>query len=242
MKVLILNGSPRGARSVTARLLGSMAAGLESGGAEVYQYQICAMRIAPCTGCLSCMHLKPGICAIKDDMDEIYPYLRTSDLLVVGTPVYVDSMTAQMKAVMDRSVSSLQPFLVRDGAGRIRHPFNWRMPGKFMLVSTSGFPEKETFSPLIATFRAGAANFGAEPIGEICIPGSIALQIEPARLEGHLALLERIGRGLAETGRVDPDLLSKVNTPPVGVEEYLRIASSYESWCREKLGQVTSGP
>jgi hypothetical protein len=169
-------------------------------------------------------------------MEEIYGALKTSDILVIGTPVYVDSMSSQMKAVIDRSVACLQPFLVRDKTGRIRHPFNWRMPGRFLLVSTSGFPETATFDPLIATFRAGAANFGAEPIGEVCIPGSIALQIQPDLLAGHLRLIEEMGQGLALEGRIDGESLKKINIPPVQVGEYLEIAASYESWCRERLG------
>jgi multimeric flavodoxin WrbA len=237
MKVLILNGSPRGQKSVTARLLESIAAGLSSGGAVVHEYEVCGMRISPCIGCLSCMHKRPGECALKDDMEEIYPHLKTAGLLIVGTPVYVDSMTSQVKAVIDRSVAGMQPYLRRDRAGRVRHPYTWRMPARFMLVSTSGFPEPETFDPLIATFRAQAANFDAEPIGEVCIPGSIALQMEPERLDPHLALIEDLGRNLALTERIDRDMLARINTPPVGVDEYLGIAAAYESWCREHIGQ-----
>jgi multimeric flavodoxin WrbA len=236
MKALILNGSPRGPKSVTGRLLQSLEAGLTSGGADVRRFSVCAMKIAPCSGCLSCMHKTPGECAIKDDMEEIYARLKVSDVLIIGAPVYVDNMSSPMKAVMDRSVACLQPFLVKDKTGRIRHPFNWRMPGRFLLVSTSGFPETVTFDPLVAVFRAGAANFGAEPIGEVLLPGSIALQVQPDILEGHLGLIEEMGKGLAETDRIDDDLLKRINTPPLSVDEYLKIAASYESWCREHVG------
>ncbi|HEY3278029.1 MAG TPA: flavodoxin family protein [Syntrophorhabdaceae bacterium] len=236
MNVLILSGSPRGPKSVTNKLLAALAAGISAGNGQVRQFSVCSMKIASCIGCLACMHKTPGVCAIKDDMEEIYGALKTSDILVIGTPVYVDSMSSQMKAVIDRSVACLQPFLVRDKTGRIRHPFNWRMPGRFLLVSTSGFPETATFDPLIATFRAGAANFGAEPIGEVCIPGSIALQIQPDLLAGHLRLIEEMGQGLALEGRIDGESLKKINIPPVQVGEYLEIAASYESWCRERLG------
>ena len=236
MKALILNGSPRAPnKSVTGRLLDTMAQGLTAAGAAVHQVKVAALNISPCTGCLACMHRTPGQCAIRDDMEEIYPHLKTADLLIIGTPVYVDNMTAQIKAVVDRSVSCLQPFLTKDGAGRIRHPFNWRMPPKFMLIATSGFPEIETFNPLIATFRAQAANFGSEPIAEICIPGSIALQLAPEKLDNHLALIAEIGGKLASTGAIDKTLVVKVNNPPVKVDEYLEIAAGYEAWCREKL-------
>jgi multimeric flavodoxin WrbA len=237
MKVLILNGSPRGPKSVTGRLLAGLSKGLSDGGASVHEIQVSSLKIAPCTACLSCMHRKPGECAIKDDMEGVYSLLKSSDLLILGTPVYVDGMSAQLKAVLDRSISCLQPFLARDGNHRIRHPFTWRMPGRFILVSTSGFPEVETFGPLIATFRAQAANFGSTPIGEVCIPGSIALQMEPARLDERLPLLEEIGRILAATGEISHNLLQQINQPLLTVDEYLVVAEQYESWCREQLGK-----
>jgi multimeric flavodoxin WrbA len=80
---------------------------------------------------------------------------KTSDLLILAAPLYVDTMTAQLKTVMDRSIACMQPFLVKDVAGRIRHPFTWRMPSSFLLLSTSGFPEQENFLPLIAPSGAG---------------------------------------------------------------------------------------
>jgi hypothetical protein len=241
MEVLMLNGSPRGPKSVTGALLDSLGEGLTEGGASVVKFRVAAMKISPCSGCLSCMHKKPGECVIRDDMALIYDRARVSDLMVVGTPVYTDTMTAQMKAVMDRFLCSLQPFLIKDESGKVRHPHWWPMPGRYMLVSTSGFPEKETFAPLIATFRAEAVNAGADPIAEVCVPGSIALQMEPAKLERHRAIVREFGRSLALTGKVDPMLLSELNTPPFTTDEFLAYSAKYESWCREKLNIAADG-
>lgn len=144
-------------------------------------------------------------------------------------------MGAQMKTVIDRCICCLEPFLRRDAEGRIRHSYWWRMPARFLLVSTAGFPEKETFDPLIATFRAQAANFGSIPIAEICVPGSIALQVEPAKMVHHLEMLHEFGRLLAKTESVDRQILNLLNSPPLGAEEYLIIAGAFESWCRERL-------
>lgn len=68
MEVLILNGSPRKARSVTGKLLASLSRGLVDGGASVKEFEVANLNIGPCTACLSCMHKKPGECAVKDDM------------------------------------------------------------------------------------------------------------------------------------------------------------------------------
>jgi multimeric flavodoxin WrbA len=171
-------------------------------------------------------------------MDGLYPFLKESDLFVMGTPVYTDNMSAQMKTVMDRSICGMDPFLRLDPANRVRHPYSWAMPSKFLLVSTSGFPEMETFQPLIMTFRAQAANFGCEPIGEICIPGSLALQMAPQLLEPCLDRIQRAGKMLALHEKIEPTLLEEISRPIVTREQYLEISAKYEAWARKSRGQT----
>jgi multimeric flavodoxin WrbA len=238
MKVIALNGSARGKKGVTWRLLDSLLKGLSDGGAAVRDFQINEMNISYCRACLTCMHKTPGQCAQRDDMDQLYPYLRESDLLALGTPVYADSMSAQLKTVMDRSICGMDPFLRLDAANRVRHPFSWTMPSKFLLVSTSGFPEKETFLPLIMTFRANAANFGCQSIGEICIPGSIALQMTPQLLEPCLDKIRQAGKMLALHGEIEPTLLEDINRPVVTVDQYLEISAKYEAWAKKSRGST----
>jgi hypothetical protein len=132
----------------------------------------------------------------------------------------------------------MDPFLRLDSANRVRHPYSWSMPSRFFLVSTSGFPEMESFQSLIMTFRAQAANFGAEPIGEICIPGSIALQMAPQLLEPCLDMIQRAGKMLALHEKVEPTLLDEINKPIVSREKYLEISAKYESWARKSRGQT----
>lgn len=235
MKVLALNGSSRGENGVTHKLLTAVCQGLASAGATVQTLQVGRMEIAPCQACLRCMHQTPGRCRQHDDMDRVYPLLKLADLLILATPVYTDNMTAQLKAVMDRCVCAMQPYLFTDDTGRTRHPMTWPMPADFLLVATCGFPEPETFGPLIATFRAQAANLGSRAAAELCVPGSIAFQVEPSSLGAHLALLHQAGEELADRGGVHPATLARVNRPPLTVDEYRRLAARYEQWCRQRL-------
>jgi hypothetical protein len=139
---------------------------------------------------------------------------------------------------MDRCICGMDPFLRLDLANRVRHPTHWTMPSKFFLVSTSGFPEMESFLPLIMTFRAQAANFGCESIGEICIPGSIALQMAPQLLEPCLDMIRRAGKMLALYEKVEPTLLEEISRPIVTGEQYLELSAKYESWARKSRGQT----
>jgi multimeric flavodoxin WrbA len=238
MKVIALNGRARGKKGVTWRLLDSLLKGLSEGGAAIREFQLKEMDISCCRACLTCMHKTPGQCAQRDDMDQLYPLLRESDLFVMGTPVYTDNMSAQMKTVMDRCICGMDPFLRLDRANRVRHPHRWTMPSKFFLVSTSGFPETETFLPLIMTFRAQAANFGCEPIGEICVPGSLALQMAPQLLEPCLDKIQRAGKMLALHEKVEPPFLEEMSRPIMAREQYLEISAKYEAWARKSRGQT----
>jgi multimeric flavodoxin WrbA len=81
MKVLALNGRARGKKGVTWKLMDALLNGLSEGGAAVREFQFMDMNISSCRACLTCMHKTPGQCAQRDDMDQIYPSLRESDLL-----------------------------------------------------------------------------------------------------------------------------------------------------------------
>lgn len=237
MQVLVINGSARKNKGVTQRLADALSQGLQSGGAQVELVHAADIQAKPCVACLSCMHKTPGRCAQDDGMSQLYPMLQKADLLVLACPVYLDNMPAQLKAVIDRCICCMQPFLTQDRAGRVRHLFTWRMPAQWVLVSTAGFPEPETFEGLITTVRAQATNFGSEVAAEFCVPGSLALQMEPDALQGHLDLLNRAGRALATDHGVPQELSKKINTPPLSLERYLELAARYEAWAKKSLSK-----
>jgi len=97
----------------------------------------------------------------------------------------------------------------------------------------------ESFLPLIMTFRAQAANFGCEPIGEICVPGSLALQMAPELLQPCLDKIRRAGKMLALYEKVEATLLEEISRPIVMGERYLEISAKYEAWARRSRAQPT---
>lgn len=102
MKVLAIQGSPR-KKGNTATLLDHYLQGLESNETkmEIDLIKLAKKDISPCTGCDSCRkHL--GKCAIKDDMQDIYPLLLAADVIVLASPVYWWNITAQAKQFLDR--------------------------------------------------------------------------------------------------------------------------------------------
>jgi multimeric flavodoxin WrbA len=57
--------------------------------------------ISPCVACDQCP-VEGTYCVLKDDMQEIYKALLWADGMVFGTPVYFQTLNAQMKSLMDR--------------------------------------------------------------------------------------------------------------------------------------------
>jgi multimeric flavodoxin WrbA len=99
-KILILKGSPR-ERGNSSTLAGQVAAGAKAAGAEVESIYLHGLDIRPCDACDSCT--QPGtICIIEDDMQTLYPKIRAADAIVLATPVYWFTFSAQLKLCIDR--------------------------------------------------------------------------------------------------------------------------------------------
>ena len=96
MRVLCVSGSPRpeGNTDYLLRMLVS-----EVGG-EIIRLADC--QFAHCTACWSCR--EAGRCVFNDDMTaKIVPRLLASDAVVLGSPIFFNNVTADMKAFMDRT-------------------------------------------------------------------------------------------------------------------------------------------
>ena len=100
-RVLVLLGSPR-RKGNSSTLASHISGGAESAGAEVETVFLQGLKISPCRGCDTCKKDDTQGCAIKDDMQAIYPKLIGADAWVISSPVYWFTMSAQTKIFMDR--------------------------------------------------------------------------------------------------------------------------------------------
>lgn len=99
--VMIALGSPR-KRGNSSTLAARVAAGAKSGGSQVETFWLHGMDIKPCTACGGCRKKKHVDCVIKDDMQILYPKLRSADVIVIASPIYWFTFSAQTKLFMDR--------------------------------------------------------------------------------------------------------------------------------------------
>lgn len=100
-KIVLLCGSPR-KNGNSDILCNQFAAGAEEAGHRVEKIYLADLEISPCAACYGCR--KTGSCVKKDDMELLLARLVEADVLVLATPVYFYSMSAQMKTMMDRTL------------------------------------------------------------------------------------------------------------------------------------------
>jgi len=98
--ILGISGSPvRG--SSTEILIREILRGAESKGADSDFIYLNELDIMPCQACGQSP--KDAYCFFNDGMDVIYEKFDKCDAIVVGSPVYFDSVSAQTKLFIDRT-------------------------------------------------------------------------------------------------------------------------------------------
>lgn len=105
MKILGIVCSPREGGN-TEVLVREALEGVREAGGDPELVLLADKEIAPCNACGGC--LEDGQCVLDDDMQDIYKKLEGADGLIFGTPVYFLNVTAQAKAVMDRTYGFLR--------------------------------------------------------------------------------------------------------------------------------------
>ena len=99
MNILLLNGSPR-KKGNTSILLDAVHQGISQSGHVAERISLPHLNIHPCTGCGNCE--TTGECIFNDDMQELYLKIAKAQRIVIGSPIYFYSITAQAKAFIDR--------------------------------------------------------------------------------------------------------------------------------------------
>ncbi len=100
MNIIGLNGSPHGKNSQTLRLITRVLEGAKDSGADIEYIDLCKLEINFCTGCGVCY--AKGECINDDDYPALLEKILLADGIVLGSPNYINNVTAQTKVVLDR--------------------------------------------------------------------------------------------------------------------------------------------
>lgn len=139
MRFVSVMGSPHGMKGNTGLLLNETLAAVRKTGAEVQEFSLSDMEIEVCRACDVCH--RTGECPRKDDFGTIKRAMEDSDGLILASPNYIFSVSAQMKALLDRCCGPLHCNIMR---------------GKYAIavVTSGGYESAEVEHYLLRFLRA----------------------------------------------------------------------------------------
>lgn len=232
-KVMVVNGGDRTSKFSKSTLMANkFCEGIEAAGGEVEVVNLRDKRIRNCRGCFNCWTKTPGVCIHKDDMPELLVKMRRVDLVVYISPLFVFSVTARLKAFLDRNVPNLMPYMMKKNDCTI-HPNRYRNEGRkgFVIFSAAGFPEvKGNFDGMSAMFRSMSAHSETRVLaGEFYLPAAEMLA-QPVYRQRRNMIEETCfdaGRQIVEQGRIDVALMKKVQDTGVSPDKFSDYANIY---------------
>jgi multimeric flavodoxin WrbA len=176
MKILGINSSPRRKNSRTMKLVQAVLDGAETQGAEIELVDICALDVNYCIGCQVCF--AKGECVQADDLAELVDKMLSADGIVLGSPVYMHGVTAQLKTVIDRMADAIHCQL---------------FSGKYgCAVTTSGGSGDADVLDYMNHFLN---ELGVVTVGEV----GVALDRNPAALDAAINEASTLGTTLVES-------------------------------------------
>jgi hypothetical protein len=188
--LLLLNSSPRGERSNSMKMLARVAEGWERGGG----------------GRPEALHL-----ARKADFDRAVAAFAEAEVVLLGLPLYTDSMPALVKAYIE----ALAPRVAVAQSGGVN-------PTLAFLVQ-SGFPEALHSRPLERYLEKLARRLGSPYAGTIVRGGGESLQMMPEEANKKLwSRLRVLGEQLARDGRFGEVELKAVT----GIERFSALTAA----------------
>ncbi|MDR3282461.1 MAG: flavodoxin family protein [Candidatus Methanoplasma sp.] len=181
MTIVAIVASPRiGANSDT--LTKAIAKSAEDNGKTLKFYRLNTLKnVKGCQACGCCK--KKGVCAVSDDQTEILEAIKSSEGLILSTPLYFGAANAQFRLLQDRFYSFM---------GADFKPFI--SPGKKLAVVVTCGGGKPAAEALAASLEEGMkGRFGFSPIGSIVMDMGNTPSVAANNADA-LAEAERIGK------------------------------------------------
>lgn len=199
MRIMVINGSPKGAGSNTMRLTRAFLDGI--GESEVREITVASSKIAGCKGCFSCWNKTPGRCVISDDMQYVIESEVWADVIIWSFPLYYFSVPGGLKNLIDRQLPMNLPFMTdrADGKGSGSHPSRYDMSKKrHMVISTCGFYSAEkNYDSVKLLFDHMCGENGYDII--MCSQGELFRVPElKSRTDEYLEIVRRAGEEFAD--------------------------------------------
>jgi len=153
-KIVFIQGSPR--KNGNTRAVATMAIeAARENNADVVEIDATELefKIPGCIGCRKCQQSEEFVCVIGDQVAQTVATLPEYDVIVMATPIYWYSYSAQIKILIDR-MYSLSKYTK---LGEIRTPLDGKI---FALMATGGGPVENNLELLESQWRKPADRRG----------------------------------------------------------------------------------
>ncbi|MBQ8983630.1 MAG: flavodoxin family protein [Lachnospiraceae bacterium] len=231
MKILVINGSPKGQKSNTMWLTNAFISGFPDT-AEVKIIHLKDKDIHPCMGCFSCWTKTPGRCAIQDDMQEIYQAILESDVIIESMPLYFAGVPSRIRMMTERCLLFTKRY-----EGSPEDSFHTileldehnLMDKKLVLISSCGYVSMDTmFEGLLKEYDliCGAGNYTKI----LCAQGELLQAGDRTRqVVNYLEDVREAGREFYENGCLTPERERKLSEPMVSPKTFEILIKRYWS-------------
>lgn len=161
MKIVGISGSPR--RSGNSEILLDRALeGAASAGADAEKIVLNELEIRSCQECGGCD--KNGVCVIPDDMSHLYKTLDKADAVIVASPIFFASLSAQTKMMIDRfQCEWMAKYMLKKAMRKKRR--------KGLFICVSGSHRNDYFENAGSIIKAFFATLDIEYCGELFCGG-----------------------------------------------------------------------
>jgi multimeric flavodoxin WrbA/putative sterol carrier protein len=189
---------------------------MKNNGAEVESVNLREKEVRFCTGCYTCWTKTPGKCVQRDDMTlEIFPKFLNADMVIYASPLYQYTVTASMKAFIERTLPAFLPYLDQS-QGAFYHPLRGQYPAA-VILSVAGFPGMEVFHQLSSwanyLFGKNGRQPGVKLAAQIYRTSSQMMTFMTTKLDDILNATEQAGHELVTDMNVRPETLARIQQP-----------------------------
>ncbi len=222
INVLAFNCFKKDTNGATGLLLNTFIEGMREAGAEVEVVCTENLIIEKCNACTEDpAFVSEGNCRIVDDMKEIYPLLKKSDIWIFATPNQPYAINKNLIRLLDRLEPLFDPCITFTNGTSSAHK---NCNGKVVLLSASDEWDITAFDNLIEHFDSTSLLFGREFVGSVLRSHAWAMNtqvLNNRETENIINSVKIAGKELIQLGKFNPLTLEKVNQELVSQQSIL---------------------
>lgn len=211
MKIVVINGSPKGQLSNTNVMVSAFLKGAQEAGAETVNIFLSEKEIKHCKGCHVCWSKGPCQCVTNDDMLGVISQMGGANIIVFATPVYFGNISGMLKVFMDRMTMIGSPHSQKD-IKEVRQESSSKeiQTPKLMMIANCGFHDRSEFEVVSLWIRKVSQKMHMGLAAEIYATQGKFLTSPPEELSSavssYLLALEDAGKEIAASMK-----LSEIN-------------------------------